>query len=288
MPITSAQREARKSHLGSSDIATLLGLNPWANARDLFLDKTGALTEWDGNEATHLGDLLEPVVLKLASEQLGSLIVPETRVVASCPIIACNTDAIVEVSGEPVEAKTSSIQGPGGSAKDEWGEEGTDEVPLRVIVQATCHMLAWEKDICHVPALIGHRGFVLYQVPRNENVATMICEKATEFWEKNVLANVPPDIAPHIEIAKRMRRQAEKVTEVPTELVAAWLKAVEQRKEAEKTEDTVKAALLAEMGDAEAAVAGACGAVTFFQQTRKEYVCKESTFRVLRHKKNGL
>ena len=174
-----------------------MGLSPWANSHDVYLEKTGQLPEWEGNEATHLGDLLEPAVLKLASERLGDLIVPDTKIAASCPVLAVNTDSLVVAGGDPVEAKTHSIAG-GWSDKDEWGDEGTDEVPLSIIVQCQCHLIAHEREICHVPALIGRRGFVMYEVRRNAEVVKAIEEQAFAFWDR-VTALRPPEIAPHLE-----------------------------------------------------------------------------------------
>lgn len=44
MPITQKQREFRRSHIGSSDIAAILGKDPYKTAYDVWLDKTGQLT----------------------------------------------------------------------------------------------------------------------------------------------------------------------------------------------------------------------------------------------------
>ena len=286
MPITMEQRQARRHHLGSSDLAALLGVDPWRNAMDVYLDKTGALVEdQTSNMACDLGNLMEPVVLKMAEADLGPLTIPDTRQVDGT-VIFVNTDALTANDGEPVEAKTNSIVG---FADDEWGEPGTDEVPLRYIIQCHAHMAAWKKDVCHVPVIIGRKGYLLYHIVRNPIVEDTILKEADKFWIKHVLANTPPDnIAPHLEVAKRIRRTPERITEIPAELVQHWMECADERKRLEKEEESAKASILAAMGDAEGATCGPLGAVTYLQQTRAEYICKATSFRVLRRKKGGL
>jgi predicted phage-related endonuclease len=137
-----------------------------------------------------------------------------------------------------------------------------------------------------VPALIGGRGFQMYHAPRNEEVIKHICDKATTFWEQHIVKQIPPaDVAPSLELVKRIQRVPEKVVDVAPELVQAWLDAKEAVKVYDNAKEEAQAKLLAAIGDAEAGNAGYLGQVTYLNQTRGEYVSKASTFRVLRHKK---
>jgi predicted phage-related endonuclease len=290
MPITPEQRAERRNHLGSSDLAAILNLDPFKTAWDVWASKTGQLDDYapellDGADPRYAGNILESSVLQFAADRLGPVEANRHKEIEGSPI-AVNTDAVVVASGEPVEAKTVGLFG---RLRDEeyWGEDGSvNQVPDRVIIQAHAHMIAWDRGLCHIPALIGGRGLVMLGVTRDDRLASTILFRANEFWQRYVLPkSPPPDVAGSIEILKLVRRQPNKVVPLDPTLVEAWLKAKDAESEAKDAAESAKAAVLTALGDAEAGNAGDAGAVTFMEQSRKEYVCKASTFRVLRHKK---
>lgn len=289
MTITLEQRDLRKSWLGASDIAALFGLDPFKNAADVFLAKTQTIED-KTTEAMDLGNRLEPVILDWAAEQLGPLERNPEKLLRKCPIagvpVASFLDAEIIADRVPVEAKTSRVLS---AIQDgEWGEDGTDELPFYVILQCQCQILCTGADMCHVPALIGGRGFQMYRVPRNEEVIKHVCEKSVNFWEQHVLTQTPPaDIAPSLELVKRVRRVPNKIVDVDPQLVQDWIDAKDAAKAYDTAKEEAQAKLLAALGDAEAGTAVNMGVVNYMEQTRAEYVCKASTFRVLRFKKNG-
>ena len=294
MPITEAQRLARRGHLGSSDMAALLGVDPWRSAADVYLEKTGRLIddgggdgEIDGASALYLGNRLEDSVLDYAEDRLGPLIRNVEKRLDGTPIVV-HTDGLVLKSGEPVEAKTHKIVG-GYLSDEHWGGDGSDEVPDRVIVQAHAHMLAHAAPVCYVPALIGGRGLTMFTIPFKPRLGDIIAQRAVEFWATNVQGDTPPaSSTPHMQIVKRLRHEPGKVIEVDPAIVQAWLDAKSAASTADAAADEAKAALLAALGDAEAGECDALGAVTNYEQTRREYVAKASTFRVLRFRSKGL
>jgi len=286
MPITEQERLARRDHIGGSDMAAILGLDPWRSAEDVRLEKLGRLIDKPASDAMNAGNWLEGGVLAFAAEKLGEINThPGPKEVIGTPIVV-NTDGLLLATGNPIEVKTAKLFGP---SKEEWGDEGTDQVPSRVIIQSTVHMMAWDRPICHVPVLIGGRGFLMYEIPRNIQIVDIIREKAAEFWERNVQGDTPVEGShASLEVVKLLKKEPNKIVTVDPVLIRAWLDAKEAEKIAEEAKETAQAAVLAALGDAEAGECGALGAITYFNQTRKEYVCKASTFRVLRHKAKGL
>jgi predicted phage-related endonuclease len=203
------------------------------------------------------------------------------------PILRVNTDALVVGTDDPVEAKTHGLFGPGDD--ESWGEDETDHVPDRVTVQCHAHMLAWNKDICHVPALIGRRGLYVYHVPRSRELSDLIVEQVGEFWDKNVKADTPPEnVVPSLEIIKRVRRVPDKIADIPPEIMQRWLEAKEAFSAAEDAEKSAKASLLAALGDAEAGHCGEFGGVTYYESPRKAYTVPASNNRRLTHRPKGL
>lgn len=286
MPITEEQRKDRKNHIGGSDMAAILGLDKFKTAEDVRLEKCGKLIDQQvTNAAMDAGNYLEDGVLNFAETTLGKLIRNQTKAIEDSPIVV-NTDAVVVADSVPVEAKTTGILW---NTDEWWGADGTDEVPDRVIVQATCHMLAWKAQLCHVPSLIGGRGFVMYAVPWNKDVADVILEAAGSFWVKNVLADTPCENSQaSLQVVKMLKRTPNKVVGIDPLLVEKWLETKEEKSKAEKAAEAAQAAILAALGDAEAGQAGEYGAVTYLEQKRAGYTVKDTAFRVLRLKKGGL
>lgn len=283
MPITAIQKAERVKYLGSSDMAAVLGLSAWKTPYDLYLEKTDKLTVLDDNEseAAGIGNMLEETLLQWGAEKLGVEIHLNQNRIHPNGIFAANHDALVP--GQPVglEAKTHGITM---FQREHWGDDGTDDVPERVIVQCQHQMLVSDLELVWVPALIGGLGRRLYQVKRDDELCEMLLARGMEFWTRHVLADVPPgDAAPSLEIAKRIRREPGKVTRLDVRMVEEWITAKASCKEAEEKKVISEAVLLAALRDAEA---GDCelGRITYFEQTRKAYQVAENTFRVLRLK----
>jgi putative phage-type endonuclease len=296
VPITEVQRVRRRRFIGSSDLAALFGLDPYKDAYEVWLNKTGQLNDQPPNEAMLLGLLMERQVLEWASRQLGPMRVNQYRHRPGSPI-AANIDAIVWREQVPVEAKVSGILGP---LREEWGEPGSDEVPKRVILQCHAHMISLlnRPNVCHVAALLGGRGMVLFHVPFEQDIADAIITRASEFWQNNVVAKTPPPSRiPSSDILARIKRVPNKVVKVHERIAYNYLAAEKLAKQVAEMAAGYKSDLIAALGDAEAADCGRLGQFTYFRQTRKsidtgrlrkehpeiaaEYT-KESTFPVLK------
>ena len=52
----------RMESIGGSDIGTIMGVNKYSTPHQLWLEKTGRVEPWQGNDATHWGQMLEPVI----------------------------------------------------------------------------------------------------------------------------------------------------------------------------------------------------------------------------------
>jgi hypothetical protein len=196
------------------------------------------------------------------------------------------------INDEPfiVEAKTT-VNG------EDWGEEGTNEVPDRVMVQVHHQMVVAGPAfrVAYVPVLMpGYRSFEfrLYRVPRYDKLAAAVESRGVEFMERFVRADKPPtDYHPNLEVLQRVKRVPKSIVPVPDVAVQLWKAATAREKKAKEECDRAKADLIACMTDVatgEGAEAGkfSAGMVTYYQQTRKAHTVAESSFRVLRLKED--
>jgi putative phage-type endonuclease len=294
MPITEKQRERRKKYLGSSDAAAVLGMDPFRSPYDVWADKTGRIEETgrdaaDLNPAIKAGMFLENAILDWFATERNLPIIKNQARVHENGIMAASLDAIVrDDPTQALEAKSHGLLS--GRISEEWGTVETDEVPERVMLQCQHQMAVVPTlQIVWVPALLVQAGLQWYRVERKPELISDLTEAEVTFWNEYVAKDIPPpDTLPSYETAKKLKRVAEKTISLAGEqdaLIADWLAAKERLKEAEAKKKSTELALLAALGDAEAAESSH-GLLTYLMgKPRAAYTVPEHPgFRTLRLK----
>lgn len=187
--------------LGASEISAALGMNPYKAPLTLWLEKTGQLPRFDGNEATTWGLDVEPALRAwfVREYHVPVWVPPESLVSAEHPWMRGTPDGLVlrdayAAPGDPAnwvsgfEAKNTNWR-----AAHRWGEPGTDEVPTEHLLQAQQNMLVCGLDSWHLVASIGGAAPVVYEITRDEEIAAMIVEGGRAFMG-HVEAGTPPPI----------------------------------------------------------------------------------------------
>lgn len=261
MPITPERLKKRRRYIGSSDMAAVMGVSPWGTAYDVYMAKTDQLEKQKGNMAMSLGTALEDGLLNLAAEKLG----PITHDVFKGSDefhIGSSVDGLVDATGECVEVKTGGLTNYDFS--DEWGQEGTNEVPPQYICQAHVHMICHGAKVCHLPALIGGRGFLFYRIDYDEELAGAIKVIAKRFWEDHVLKRVAPQNSiPSEAVYKRIRRVPETTVDMKPKIIENWLEAKEREKVAKAEKTEAQCTVMGILGTAEGSNPTDAGSVTY-------------------------
>lgn len=281
----------RKTCIGASDSPSVLGINPFKSAFQLWAEKTG-LAEADdlsSNEAVEFGIRLERPVAEAFAERSGrevemwpafSLVRDPER-----QFISCTPDAVQQCPdrGEGlVQIKTTSA-----FKASDWA----DGPPLyyQVQVQQELHVTGFTWGT--VVVLIGGQKLRWFDVQRNDRFIAAFLPKLEEFW-RLVQQQIPPEVDGSAATAKVLAKlhPDDDGSEVllPTE-AADWTDEIDAAKEQIKAAEAMKQA-------AENRIKAAIGNATFGllpdgsrwswkSQTRKSYVVDEATFRVLRRSK---
>jgi len=189
----------RRAFIGGSDIAAILGIHPWKNAVDLYLDKTSPPVDDEENARAKLrGKRLEPYMLDMVRAEYGvEIIANNMRHIDACvPYFAAeidaeiyNLDALEGVTGfENVELKTVHP-----FKSREWGVVDTDELPLHYLAQCQWGLSITQRQVCHVFALIGD-DLRRYVVVRDEATIEAMRRRAEHFWNEYVARLVCPPL----------------------------------------------------------------------------------------------
>lgn len=218
--LTTEQHAARKAGIGGSDVAAILGINPYRTAMQVWLEKTGRMEPEDisNKPAVYWGNVLEPVIADEYAKRTGLEleIVPETLKHSKFPWLLGHIDRRIIGLSKFLECKTAGFY----AAKD-WGDTGTDFVPEPYIMQIQHYLAITGYEEADLAVLIAGSDFRIYNIKRDEGLISMMIEELNNFWHNHVLADMPPQSTSRLDVAQLHPRDNGDLAEAPTETVAA-------------------------------------------------------------------
>lgn len=179
----------RNKGIGGSDVATVLGLNKWKSAYQLWLEKTGQVgLEYTESEPAYWGNVLEEIVAKEFQERTGKKVRRQNKVFAhqNYPFLRANIDRDVVGENAILECKTAHFF----LGKDWEGEE----IPLSYLCQVQHYMNVLNRDYAYIAVLIGGQKFIWKKIERDQELIDLITNQLVEFWETNIVKGVEPAI----------------------------------------------------------------------------------------------
>lgn len=199
-----AWHHRRATGIGGSEAGTILGLNQYQDAYDLWLIKTGRKEAPDlsDNMAVKMGHKLEGIVADLYAEATGhTVVIDETHYRhPTMPWLVGNVDRLVE--GEPriLECKTASgfaAKQNGFGPGNVYGLNGEvleicDQVPESYLVQVQHYMNVLNYPMADLAVLIDGRDFRIYTIERNDELISAMNAQITAFWFDSVIGGNPP------------------------------------------------------------------------------------------------
>lgn len=190
--LTKKQIEERRTGIGGSDVAALLGYSKWKTPVQLFLEKTGQLpNEENTNEFIYWGNVLEPVIRDEYSKRNNVSVTIDdiTHRHLKHNFMIANVDGWIEGKKGLLECKTA-----GAFKASEWGDEGCDNIPTEYLLQCAHYAAVCDVEYVDIAVLIGGQQFKTYRYDRNSTLENQIIDIESNFWNNHVLKNVPPEI----------------------------------------------------------------------------------------------
>lgn len=290
MSLTEAQLEERRSGVGGSDAATVLGLNPFTTAYELYLDKRGEAPAEDENflkEARYWGSVLEQPVCDRYAEETGYKIQKANQLIRSKehPFMLANIDRKVVGEDRKIGFEAKTAARPEG-----WGESGSNEIPPYIMLQCQHYLAVTGYDIWDLAVLIGNRDFRTYRITPISDIIEQLIDAEEEFWDR-VTNGVAPEPQWQSAATTRLLKNmypgtngdvvelpplAQKYHDVCTE-------AKSQRKYFDGIIDGCNNRIAMFMGEAAVGILSGTEAYTRKEQTRKSFTVEENSFVVTRH-----
>jgi putative phage-type endonuclease len=244
------ERAIRSQYIGSSDVAAILGFSKWKTALDVWKGKTDPMSVPDlaadesKRKILKRGKLLEPVIRELAADEWHWKVIEENERHQDDEHgwMKAEVDFAIREDMEVVNCECKSVSP---FAVAEWGDEGTDEIPIEYYAQVMYALMVTGRSKCYVLALFGSDDLVRYVVHRDEETIANMREAVESFWFGNVLGGIAPEPTTLDDIAflfKMVRGRRIEATPEIVELVEKYrvlglsAKAAEDEREVVKTE----------------------------------------------------
>lgn len=190
MALNHRQLLARQRGLGGTDVAAILGLNPWKAPVDIVNEKHGLVAPSEESEPAHWGNMLEPALCAEYEQREGvRLLWNQETIIGPEPFMMANPDWFVLNRRKLVEGKTSGQRG------EEWGDPETDEVPIHYHLQGDWYMACCNMPELDIIALFGSPVFHadIFRLVRNPALEERIVGAAKQFWESFIVGDMPLD-----------------------------------------------------------------------------------------------
>lgn len=182
----------RKTYLGGTDIAAILGYNKYKSALDVYQDKISDEIIDIESEPAYWGNRLEQVVADEYQSRMN-VVLDNTDTFKrhdDYEFLGANIDRLVRDGDDTyiLEVKTT-----GAFNGDEWGEEFTDQIPTPYLFQVAYYCAIFNQERADIALLVGGQKFKIYTYRRSIQLETFLIKSAVKFWEEHIVKRIPPE-----------------------------------------------------------------------------------------------
>ena len=189
----------RSQFIGGSDVSAIIGISPWKSPHQLYIEKIGASVE-DPTPAKRRifarGKRWEPVVVEMLIDELEhrghavGIINRNTRYADhEHRFLRAEIDLELLLDGEHVNAEMKTVHP---FAAKEWGDPGSDEIPLHYAAQCMHGLMVTGRRLCIVAALIGADDLRIHRIERDDETIAAMRTRELEFWRRVQERDAPP------------------------------------------------------------------------------------------------
>jgi putative phage-type endonuclease len=184
-----------------------VGLSTYESPFSLWHRMAGLIPPDDDNDQKRRGHYLEPAIRAWFADQHPNwhVFTTGTWVHDERPWQAASPDALVYTEASADDGATQELrvaEFKSAHEDDDWGEPGSDDIPVGYRCQVMWQMDVLGVEVCHVVALTRHLEFVEYVVHYDEAEAELLREAGSDFMT-SLAKDEPPDIDAHGETYRR-------------------------------------------------------------------------------------
>lgn len=243
--------EQRRTGIGGSDIAAILGLSRYKTPLQVWREKRGEVIDDADNAAMRWGRYLEPVVRQAYADETGREVLLPSGILRhpTRPFMVASLDGFTE-DRRVFEAKTARTA-------EGWGEAGSDQVPQAYLLQVQWYMAITGFAVADVAALIGGSDFRVYPIEADAELHELMIDAAAEFW-RSVERGEPPEPLTVSDAVARWGRSSRAdlvmADDAALRAIADLREIRTHRDQLERAEEAAKAIVLRALGECDTLV----------------------------------
>lgn len=180
--------EWRKTKIGASDAASILGIDPWCTAHKRWQEKLGLIDPQEVNPYMKRGIELEPRARACFEQMTGIKVQPIVLVHPDYEWMVASLDGLSTCAKVAVEIKCNGAKNHNLALKG--------EVPDYYYSQLQHQMAVWGSDKINYFSFDGEKGVVI-TVKRDEPYIKNLIEKEEEFYQ--CMVDLKPPAQPYIQ-----------------------------------------------------------------------------------------
>lgn len=271
----------RRTGIGGSDVAAILGLSKFKSPLDVYKDKIGETPDGEQSQAAYWGTKLEDIVAKEFQERTGLKVQRVNKQLSREEWMHANIDravvnhaisGTVRIQGEAKQAETGRLlttdailecKTASSYIADQWGPSQEEEIvsgkvvsdhkiPIYYETQVQWYLGVTGASVCYVAALLGGQDFRIYLVQRDNEVITALQDQCRAFWFENVQKRIPPEPHTAEEVQKLFAKDNGEMIEATNDVatdIGELRNLVEQVKALEAEQKVVKDRICAALGE---------------------------------------
>lgn len=215
----------RESGIGSSEVATILGLNPWETPYQLWRRKKGLDAPKEENFAMKAGHYLEDAVTRFWQDETGCEIIKRSAidwliVNTDKPYMRVSPDRTYWIPGQPKSASNKGIL----ECKTTQMSIDADDLPKHWFCQVQYQLGVAELRQGSLAWLSSGREFGYKDISLVPDFFQWIEEEVTKFWVDSIQGNVEPVATSVADVILKYNRHTDgKVVEITDEIYDAYL-----------------------------------------------------------------
>jgi len=181
---------ARSKGLGGSDMAAVMGLNPYKTPFMLWQEKTGKVVNNIDSEKMQIGRDIEDFCAAQYTKRTGTKTRRSNKfkVHKDYPFIGGSVDRLFNIDGRLGVLEMKNV------SNESFKNTFAGGIPDYYFIQIQTYLFVFGAQIAHLWVFVGGDHFELFTVARNEQVIESIIKAADRFWNVNVKMNIAPTL----------------------------------------------------------------------------------------------
>jgi putative phage-type endonuclease len=174
----------RKTGIGGSDVASIMGLSPFKTALQLYYEKIAESFDIEEHDNLRRGRKLEKYILEEYASRTEETIeydIPLLRH-AEYPFLIGHIDGKIHGQNVIIEAKSSAL------SPKAW----ENKIPDYYLVQIAHYAHIYNADRVDVPVLFNNWQYCCFSYYRDEELENRIKQACIDFWQNHILKGNPP------------------------------------------------------------------------------------------------